>query len=59
MPVSIRKVSGGFQVRTPHAVHATGTTLTKAKAQARLLNAIDHGWTPSKGSKRGGQFSGR
>lgn len=59
MPVTIRKVEGGFQVRTPNRVHAKATTLTKATAQIRLLNAIEHGWTPSNGSKRGGQFSGR
>lgn len=51
MPAKIRKVGNKYQVRTPNGVHAKGTTLAKAKKQQRLLNAIDHGWVPSK--KRG------
>jgi hypothetical protein len=46
MPAKITKKGSKYQVRTPNAVHAKGTTLAKAKAQQRLLNAIDHGWTP-------------
>lgn len=43
MPAKIAKLpSGDYQVRTPNAVHAKGTTLKKAKSQQRLLNAIDH-----------------
>lgn len=49
MPVSISKTKGGkYQVRTPNAVHAKGTTKAKAKAQERLLNAVEHGFKPSK-----------
>lgn len=48
MPATVRKTKKGYQVRTPNAVHAKGTTKAKAKAQQRLLNAIDHGWTPGK-----------
>ena len=48
MPARIRKVKGGYQVRTPNRVHAKKTSKAKAKKQARLLNAIDHGWKPSK-----------
>ena len=47
MPARIRKVKGGYQVRTPNRVHAKKTSKAKAKKQARLLNAIDHGWKPS------------
>ena len=46
MPVSIKKENGKYQVATPHGVKSKGTTLKKAKAQERLLNAVEHGWTP-------------
>ena len=43
MPAKVMKLrSGLYQVKTPNAVHAKGTTLEKAKSQQRLLNAIDH-----------------
>lgn len=47
-PVRIKKVDG-YQVSTPNQVHAKSTTLAKAKAQERLLNAIEHnpGWEPT------------
>ena len=48
MPAKIRKVKGGYSVRTPNGVHAKKTTKRKAKAQQRLLNAIDHGWKPKR-----------
>jgi hypothetical protein len=47
MPVKISKKNGEYQVRTPGGVKAKGTTMEKAKAQERLLNAIDHGWQPT------------
>ena len=47
MPVSIKKKNGGYEVRTPKGVHAKKTSLKKAKAQERLLNAVEHGWSPS------------
>lgn len=48
MPVTIRKLkSGKVQVKTPHGVKAKSTTFAKAKAQKRLLNAIEHGWKPT------------
>jgi len=47
MPVTVTKVSGGYRVRTPNAVHAKHTSLKKAKAQKRLLNAVEHGWKPT------------
>lgn len=49
MPATIKKVGKGkFQVETPNSIHAKGTTLEKAKKQKRLLQAIDHGWKPTK-----------
>lgn len=53
MPVTISKVKGGFQVKTPNMVHSKATTKGKAEAQERLLNAIDHGWKPT--GKKGGK----
>ena len=49
MPVKIKKTKGGkYRVSTPGGVKAKGTTKAKAKKQKRLLNAIEHGWKPSK-----------
>ncbi len=48
MPAKIiKKGNGSYEVKTPNAVHAKGTTLEKAEAQKRLLNAVDHGWKPT------------
>ena len=47
MPVKIAKVKGGYRVTTPTSVHAKHTTLAKAKAQKRLLNAVEHDWKPT------------
>ncbi len=47
MPVKIRKVDG-YQVRTPSGVKAKHTTKAKAEKQKKLLNAVEHGWTPKK-----------
>lgn len=53
MPVRIRKTkSGKFQVSTPGGVKAKGTTKKKAERQKRLLNAIEHGFKPSKRRKK-------
>jgi len=46
MPVKIRKVKGGYRVRTPNGVHAKKTSKKNAMAQARLLRALEHGWKP-------------
>ena len=51
MPVRIKKSGGGYRVSTPHGVKAKHTTFEKAKAQERLLNAVEHGWKPT-GRKR-------
>lgn len=48
MPVKIKKAGKKFQVSTPNGVKAKGTTKTKAESQERLLNAIDHGWKPTR-----------
>lgn len=51
MPVTIRKAGNGYRVSTPKGVKSKKTTLKKAKAQKRLLNAVDHGFKPT-GKKR-------
>lgn len=49
MPAKITPNNDGtYKVATPNMVHAARTTLEKAKKQQRLLNAIDHGFVPSK-----------
>ena len=43
MPVKISKNKGGsYRVSTPGGVKAKHTTKAKAKAQERLLNAVEH-----------------
>ena len=42
MPVTIKKTPSGYSVSTPHGTTAKGTTKAKAKAQERLLNAMEH-----------------
>lgn len=53
MPVKLEKdPSGkGYMVSTPGGVKGRKMTLRNAKAQARLLNAIDHGWDPDRPKK--------
>ncbi len=49
MPVKLQKLkSGKVRVSTPSGVRAKSTTLRKAKAQRRLLNAIEHGFKPTR-----------
>lgn len=51
MPAKIskdKKRKGKFTVRTPGGVKGRGMTLRNAKRQVRLLNAIDHGWEPTR-----------
>ncbi len=52
MPVKITKNKGKYKVSTPSGTKAKGTTLKKAKAQERLLNAVEHGWKPTKKRKK-------
>jgi len=49
MPVKITQVGKGrYKVKTPSNVHAKRTTLAKAKAQERILNAVEHtDWRPT------------
>lgn len=56
MPVKIKKTkTGKYTVSTPGGTKSKGTTKAKAEAQARLLNAVEHGWHPTgkKAKKRG------
>lgn len=53
MPVKITKLKGGkARVSTPSGVKAKRTTVAKAKKQKRLLNAIEHGWKPTKKKRK-------
>lgn len=53
MPVKLRKLKGGkVQVSTPSGVKSKGTTSAKAKKQRNLLNAVEHGWVPTKQKRR-------
>lgn len=52
MPVKITKLpSGKVKVSTPGGTKAKATTMEKAKAQERLLNAVEYGFKPT-GKKR-------
>jgi len=51
MPAKIKKVDG-YRVTHGGKVSAKKTTKKKAEAQRNLLNAIRHGWKPSKKSKK-------
>lgn len=52
MPVKLKKLkSGKVRVSTPGGVKAMATSMAKAQSQARLLNAIEHGFKPSKKKK--------
>jgi hypothetical protein len=52
MPVKVKKVKGGYRVSTPHGVKAKKTTKANAAKQKRLLNAVDHGWRPTRKKKK-------
>jgi hypothetical protein len=48
MPVKIKKQKGGcVKVTTPHGTKSKCTTKEKAEKQKHLLNAVEHGWTPT------------
>ena len=52
MPVKITKTKKGcYKVSTPHGTKAKCTRKEKAKAQKRLLNAVEHGWKPTRRKK--------
>ncbi len=49
MPVKITSaMGGGYRVSTPNGVKAKHTTKEKAERQRRLLNAVEHGFVPTK-----------
>lgn len=49
MPVKITDIKGpGVRVSTPGGVKAKRTSKAKAKRQQRLLNAVEHGWKPTR-----------
>jgi len=50
MPYEVVHKGTGVVVRNKATgkIHAKNTTKRKAAAQLRLLNAVDHGWKPSK-----------
>ncbi len=53
MPVKISKLANNrYRVKTPNMTHAKSTTKEKAEAQARLLNAIDHGFVPDRKKRK-------
>lgn len=59
MPVKVRKnKKGGYTVSTPGGTKAKNTTKAKAKAQQRLLNAIEHNpdFKPRKRKKKGKMY---
>jgi len=51
MPVKIKKINGGYQVSTPHGIKAKRTTLKKAEAQKKIIDAADAGH-PFTGKKK-------
>lgn len=58
-PVTVKKVDG-YRVSSPTSIHAKNTTRAKAKAQKRLLNAVEHtNWRPTgrRATSRGTSFS--
>jgi hypothetical protein len=49
MPVKLAKLAGGkVRVSTPNGVKAKAATPLNAKKQQRLLNAIEHGFKPTR-----------
>ena len=53
MPVKKRKLkSGKVRVSTPGGIKSKAATPENAAKQERLLNAVEHGWTPTKKKKR-------
>lgn len=53
MPVKVRKTKGGkYRVSTASGTKAKATTKEKAKKQKRLLNAVEHGWKPTRRRRR-------
>ena len=58
MPATVHSLGHGrYRVTTPNGVHAKNTSLGNAMAQKRLLNAIDHGWRPTRRSRKSAGLS--
>ncbi len=48
MPVQLQRLKGGkVRVSTPGGVKAKATTPAKAKRQATLIRAVEHGFKPT------------
>jgi hypothetical protein len=47
MPYTLKKVKGGYSVKSPHGTKAKKTSKKNALAQIRLLRAVEHGWKPT------------
>lgn len=47
MPYTMTKTDGHYSVSSPHGIKSKRTTKKKAKAQIRLLRAVEHGWKPT------------
>lgn len=53
MPYKMKKNKDGtYDVDSPNQKHASHTSKKKAESQMRLLNAVEHGWKPTKGKKK-------
>ena len=53
MPVRLRKLrSGKIRVSTPGGVKSKGSTVRNARRQKRLLNALDHGFVPTRKKRK-------
>jgi len=47
-PYAVQKLkSGKIRVSGPSGVHSKGTSMKKAKAQIRLMEGVERGWTPT------------
>lgn len=47
MPVKVKRTDHKYRVSTPSGVKAKGTTKAKARRQANLLRAVEHGFKPT------------
>lgn len=59
MPYTLHNLAKNkVSVTSPNGVRAKSTTASKAKKQIRLLNAIDHGFKPTRRKPLGKIFKG-
>ncbi len=52
MPIKIRKTKRGHTTSSPSGIKGRGMTLRNAQRQKRLLNAIEHGFSPKPRKKK-------